>query len=388
MPNTRIPAAILAASLAAFAAPPAAPAEPAAGVPAARLAALSRGVNLSHWFSQIPRNNGAYAHDWFAAYDKPEDLALIAGAGFTHVRYPVEFEMFMDEDHPGSLRPEFLPDFDAALDHILGAGLAVIVDWHAREDTKDRLRTDDALALKAAALWGAMGRHLAARDPERVFLETMNEPAGKMSLERWTWVQGGIFRAMRAAAPRHTIIVTSNHWSGVDELARFSPLSDTNVVYNFHFYEPMAETHQGASWTHGGEKELSGVVYPVDAASKAAQLAALTDPAARKVLSEYNGSREWIAARLALAIGWGRAHGVPLTCNEFGVYTRVSPPDSRYRWIRDVRELCEAQGVGWSMWDYAGGFRVASTDGQGRRTLDPECLRALGLPAPEAAARR
>ncbi len=357
----------------------AAPASGTTAVPAARLSALSRGVNLSHWFSQIPRNNGAYTHEWFATYDKPGDFALIAGAGFTHVRYPVEFEMFMDEDHPGTLRAEFLPDFDAALDHILGAGLAVIVDWHAREDTKDRLRTDDALAQKAAALWGAMARHLAGRDPERVFLETMNEPAGKMSLERWSWVQAGLFAAMRAGAPKHTIIVTSNRWSGVDELAKFTPLSDRNVVYNFHFYEPMAETHQGASWTGGGEKELSGVVYPVDPASKGAQLAALSDPAARKVLEAYNGSRAWIATRLAVAIDWGSAHGVPLTCNEFGVYTRVSPPDSRYRWIRDVRELCEAQGVGWAMWDYAGGFQVANTDAQGARSLDPRCLAALGL---------
>lgn len=363
-----------------FAAQISAPARAETGVPAARIAALSRGVNLSHWFSQIPRDKGAYAHDWFATYDRPEDFALIAGAGFTHVRFAVEFEMFMDNDHPGSLRPEFLPDFDGALDHILGAGLAVIVDWHARQDTKEMLRTDDALARKAAALWGAMARHLAGRDPERVFLETMNEPAGMMSLERWSWVQLGLFGAMRAAAPRHTIIVTSNRWSGVDELALFSPLPDRNVVYNFHFYEPMAETHQGASWTHGGEKELSGVVYPVDGASKAAQLAALTDPAARKVLEDYNGSRAWIAARLALAFAWGGAHGVPLTCNEFGVYTRVSPPESRYRWIRDVRELCEAQGAGWTLWDYAGGFRVANTDAQGRRALDPACLRALGLP--------
>jgi endoglucanase len=382
MRHPRLFRALLWAALAAAA--PASRAEdaPDAGVPAGRLQALARGVNLSHWFSQIPHNSGAYAHDWFATYDKPEDFALLARAGFTHVRYPVEFEMFLDEDRPGTPRPEFLPDFDAALDHILGAGLAVIVDWHAREDTKDRLRTDDAFALKAAALWGAMARHLAGRDPERVFLETMNEPAGRMTLERWSWVQRALVEAMRTGAPRHTIIVTSNNWSGVEELSRFTPLADRNVVYNFHFYEPMAETHQGASWTHGGERALAGVAYPVDPANKAALLAALTDPAARRLLADYNGSRAWIADRLALAFDWGSVHGVPLTCNEFGVYTLVAPPDSRDRWIRDVRELCQAHGVGWAMWDYAGGFRVAVTDAQGRRSLDPECLKALGLASP------
>ncbi len=350
-----------------------------AEVPPGRLASLSKGVNLSHWFSQIPKNKGAYSHEWFSTYDRPEDFALIADAGFTHVRYPVELEMFLDEDNPDVLRGEYLPDFDAALDHILATGLAVIVDWHAREDTKDRLRTDDTLALKAQALWGAMARHLSTRNPERVFLETMNEPAGKMSLERWSWVQGGLVKAIRAGAPKHTIIVTSNRWSGVDELAKFTPVSDDNVVYNFHFYEPMAETHQGASWAGEGEKALSGVVYPVDEAGKAAQLASLSSPAARKELEGYHANREWISSRIAIALAWGKAHGVPLTCNEFGVYTRVSPPDSRYRWIRDVRELCEANAVGWSMWDYAGGFKVADTDASGKRSMDPGCLRALGL---------
>jgi aryl-phospho-beta-D-glucosidase BglC (GH1 family) len=351
----------------------------ASAVPASRLDRLGKGVNLSHWFSQIPANKGAYSHAWFATYDKPADFALIADSGFTHVRFPVEFEMFMDEEDPGVPKGEFLPDFDAAIDHILAAGLSVIVDWHAREDTKRRLRTDDGLALKAAALWGAMARRLAARDPERVFLETMNEPAGGMSLERWTWVQSALFAAMRAGAPRHTIIVTSNKWSGVDEMAAFSPLSDPNVVYNFHFYEPMAETHQGASWTSGGERALSGVAYPVDEAGKAAQLAAITDPAARKVLQDYHADRAWVAARLAKAVEWGRANHVPLTCNEFGVYTRVSLPDSRYRWISDVRQLCEEAGVGWCMWDYAGGFGAARSDKDGRRSADPGCLKALGL---------
>jgi len=350
-----------------------------AQVPPGRIAALSKGINLSHWFSQIPVNNGAYTHPWFATYDKPGDFALISSSGFTHVRFPVEFEMFLDEEHPDILKPEFLPDFDAALDHILATGLSVIVDWHAREDTKNRLATDDTLALKAAALWGAMAHHLAARNPERVFMETMNEPAGKMSLERWTSVQDGIFRAIRAGAPRHTIIVTSNRWSGVDELAAFTPFADDNVVYNFHFYEPMAETHQGASWAGEGEKALSGVVYPMDPASKASQLAALTNPEAREELEHYHANREWIASRLALAFAWGKAHSVPLTCNEFGVYTRVSPPASRYRWIRDVREICEGNGAGWTMWDYAGGFKVADTDPAGTRSVDPKCLAALGL---------
>lgn len=86
-----------------------------------------------------------------------------------------------------------------------------------------------------------------------------------------------------------------------------------------------------------------------------------------------------LEARLALAIDWAKKYAVPITCNEFGVYTKVSPPLDRYRWLRDVREICEAHNIGWTMWDYAGGFRVALNSAPGLRTLDAACVEALGL---------
>lgn len=349
-----------------------------ASVDPIRLSRLSSGINLSHWYSQHPLVNGAYSHEWLRTYDRPADFALLARAGFRHVRWPVEFEMFLDETKPGELRPEYLADFDAALDQILGAGLAVIVDWHARESTKDRLKTDDRLVEACIATWGAMARHLASRDPDRVFLEIMNEPAGGMSAERWFAIQDRLFAAIRAAAPHHTIVVAGARWSGIDELRRLKPFDDTNVVYNFHFYEPMVFTHQTAAWPQMGLEPVKGLRYPMDPANRDALLAAIGNGKGRKYVAEYQADRAWIVQRLDQAAEWGHRYGVPVTCNEFGVYRVAAPPADRYAWLRDVRAELEAKHIGWTMWDYAGGFGVTHDEVPGHRSLDAKCLEALG----------
>ncbi len=344
-----------------------------------RLSRLTAGVNLSHWFSQRPRVNGTYARDPLHTYDRPEDFQLLARAGFRHVRFPVEFEMFLDPAKPGELRADYLADFDAALDEILGAGLAVIVDWHAREDTKDRLKTDDALIDTSVALWSAMARHLASRDPQRVFLEIMNEPAGGMSAERWFSIQRRLFAAIRAAAPQHTIIVAGARWSGVDDLRQLQPFSDPNVVYNFHFYEPMVFTHQSAAWPKMGLEAVKGLRYPLVPENREAVLAQVGDGKGRQYVLGYQADRAWIAHRLDEAAEWGRRHGVPVTCNEFGVYRVAAPAADRYAWLHDVRTELEARQIGWSMWDYAGGFGVTHDEAPGQRTLDAACVTALGV---------
>jgi hypothetical protein len=108
----------------------------------------------------------------------------------------------------------------------------------------------------------------------------------------------------------------------------------------------------------------------------------LPDPADRFALENYWLDR-WDGHRIRLLIdeaaAWARQNNVPLICNEFGVYREHSDAVSRANWIRDVRTALEADGIGWTMWDYRGGFGVVhKQDGQPAEVDEP-IVDALGL---------
>ncbi|HEX8872263.1 MAG TPA: hypothetical protein VF758_05825, partial [Candidatus Acidoferrum sp.] len=67
-----------------------------------------------------------------------------------------------------------------------------------------------------------------------------------------------------------------------------------------------------------------------------------------------------------------------LVCNEFGVYRKTAQPADRARWLNDVRTALERHGIGWTMWDYAGGFGVVVKEND-QTTVDEVTLKALGL---------
>ena len=71
--------------------------------------------------------------------------------------------------------------------------------------------------------------------------------------------------------------------------------------------------------------------------------------------------------------------GLVLTCNEFGVFRPYADPNDRAAWLHDVRTILEKYGIGWTMWDYRGGFGVVTKDKNGKSVPDPVTLRALGL---------
>jgi len=354
-------------------------AAPASGVPPSRLAALTQGINLSHWFGQGPRG---YPRQHLETYDTAEDMALIKSLGFRHVRWTFNEATVVVSGKPGELDPEKLKVFDAALDMMLAAGLAVIVDFHPEDDYKHAVEKDDAAAENFVSMWRALARHLSPRDPERVFFEVMNEPV-MSDAARWNAIQKRVLAAMRESAPRHTLIAGGPLWSGPDQLVRMEVVADPNVVYNFHCYEPFKFTHQGATWAGDWVKGLRNAPYPSSPEAVAKVLADLPDDKARQNMIQYgkeNWNAEKIDAVIARAAAWGKKNGVPLTCNEFGVY-RTAPAADRNRCIEDIRKAFEKYGIGWAMWDYAGGFAVAPGK-PGQRKADPDTVRALGLTMP------
>jgi aryl-phospho-beta-D-glucosidase BglC (GH1 family) len=300
--------------------------------------------------------------------------------GFDHVRLSVNPQPMMPNHRPDEIPTEYFGYLDSAVRMILDRGLAVVIDLHPDSDFKTRLAKDDSFVQEFADFWRALARHYSTWDAERVFFEILNEP--EMSDRyRWYGVQAKLAAAIRQGAPQHTMIAAGARWSADDELVFSEPLRDSNVIYNFHFYEPHIFTHQGATWGAYMWHWVKGLHYPSSPESAAKVAAGAPDAVDRLVIIRY-GQDHWDATRIYAEITqvaeWARRHGVPVVCNEFGVFREYADPQDREAWIRDVRTALERHGIGWTMWDYSGSFGVV-TRKDGKNVPDPLTLQALGL---------
>jgi aryl-phospho-beta-D-glucosidase BglC (GH1 family) len=348
-------------------------------ISASRLAHLRRGINTSGWFAQVYDKRG-YTREHFQSWTTAEDIALIKSMGFDHVRLSVDPQPMMANHRPEEIPAEYLGYLDAAVKMILDRGLAVVIDLHPDSEFKARLAKDDSFVQQFADFWRALARHYSTWDAERIFFEVLNEP--EMSDRyRWYGMQAKLAAAIREGAPQHTMIAAGARWSNDDDLVFIEPLRDPNVIYNFHFYEPHIFTHQGATWGSYFWQWVKGLRYPSSPESAAKVAAGVPDAVDRLAVIRY-GADHWDAARIDAEITqvaeWARQRGVPVVCNEFGVYRDYADPQDREAWIRDVRTALERHGVGWAMWDYSGNFGVVTKNG-GRNVPDEITLRALGL---------
>lgn len=341
-----------------------------------RLDKLRRGINTSHWFSQARAYDGKHQK----TYITEKDVALIESMGFSYVRLSLEPDFLKTGDDPAQLHPEHLAIYRDAIRMILDHGMAVTVDIHPMRDEFVRWLKGPDGSRDFARFWGALAAHLSDTDPEHVFFEILNEPQVN-DLEQWRAIQHEALRAIRKAAPQHTIIAAPDRWSAIQELLRFEPYDEPNVVYNFHCYDPHNFTHQGATWGSEAWKHLKHLPYPSSPEAVRPLLAEIEDEDARRVVVQY-GEQRWdrrtIDEHVRQAVEWGKKHGVPLICNEFGVYRKVSKPEHRAAFLRDLTDVLESHGIGWAMWDYAGGFSVVNPE-DGQRTPDKQTLKAIGL---------
>jgi len=355
---------------------------PASTVPPARLAHLRHGINLYGWFAQVYEPE-RYTKEHFQSWITSADIALIKSAGFDHVRLSVNPEPIMQTTERADHGAEYLGYLDSAVKMILDAGLSVELDIHPDSDFKARLAREDDAVERFADFWRMLAQHYASWDSDRVFFEILNEPE-MHDAYRWYGVEAKLAAAIRQAAPAHTILAPGARWDDDDDMIFLEPLRDPNVIYVFHFYEPHIFTHQGATWGEYYWRWLGHLHYPSQP-ENAAEVAARVPEALDRLYVIRYGQDHWDASRIEAEINqaadWAAHNHVRLVCNEFGVYRDFSEPQDRAAWIKDVRVSLERHHIGWAMWDYSGGFGVA-TKKDGKAVLDEITVRALGLTMP------
>jgi len=340
---------------------------------------LERGINLPFWFWYPPET--AIEHRFDDA-----DFQLIHDLGFTFVRLPLALDLLYDPAAPNRLHTENLSLLDSALDDLLRYDLAVMVDVHGLfldTETFDysTLEADDPFLDEFEAFWRGLAAHLSTRDPERVFLELLNEPVFYEDPAAWLPIQTRLVAAVRASAPQHTIIVGGAWWSDRETLLAMKPLADPNIIYNFHFYDPFVFTHQGADWVDPPISLLQRVPYPATPQNMLPALQLVADPDAQAALIAYS-TESWNAAMIETEIAavatWAAAHGVRVICNEFGAYS-LAPPLDRAQWLQDVRTALEAHQIGWAMWSYDDSFGLVLRGEDHKLFVNELVVGALGL---------
>jgi endoglucanase len=352
-----------------------------------RYAHLAKGINLAFWF-WLPQTG----EDDIQTRFSDTDFSFLAKAGFTFVRLPIDLSYLLDEEDPDLIDDAHLAEVDTALDRLLAAGLAVVIDIHSTASIEDdspifseRLENGSDFLPIFTEFWENFARHLSARDPDRVFLELLNEPVFENNSEDWPPILAQLVAAARRGAPEHTLLVSGAWWSNIDGLLQLDPLPDQNVIYYCHFYEPFPFTHQGADWAGPEVLTLHDIPYPSSPQAVQIALSLTRSYRDRKTITEY-GNETWnydkIHERIQQAADWAQKYNARLVCDEFGAYGETIPSEQRAIWIKDVRLALESLGIGWAMWEYDGDFALVSREQTKIGvviTPDKNLLDALGL---------
>jgi endoglucanase len=335
---------------------------------------LRHGINVSEWFAQATD----YSPQRLRTYTTLEDIDRIKKMGFDHIRISIDPEVF--NCFRWNSNCDRVQVLDEVVKRALTNDLAVMIDIHATSEFKHQIATSGDAVERAAQMWEKIAAHYGSWDTERILFEVMNEPELNDAF-RWNGVQGTLVHSIRLAAPKNTIIVAGARYSDIEDLVRIQELSDRDLIFNFHYYEPHTFTHQGAGWGSAYWLRLSNLPFPATPENIAPIAAQMQDDFARWELTEFalaNWNPARIDAEMAFAEDWGKRHNVPIICNEFGAYRDHTRPEDRMKWLAAVRSAMDKHHIGWTMWDYRGGFGVVYVENN-QVSEDAAVLQALGL---------
>jgi hypothetical protein len=258
------------------------------------------------------------------------DLAQIACWGFDLVRIPIDYNVIQNTD--GTMKEEGLRRIDKALALCEKHGLRTVLDLHKTQGFSfDAAEEEDGFFAgeKYQAYFYAIWESLAARYAPlqgRLMFELLNEVTEERYLEPWKRISRECVRRIRRYAPEVPVLIGSYRWNSAQTLPELDAPYDDHVIYNFHFYEPHAFTHQGAYW-----------------------MPELQDK--RCAYADCGASEAWFEDFLAPAIEKAEKEHCELYCGEFGVID-VVPPEEAVKWFRDLHKVFARHGIAHAMWSW------------------------------------
>ena len=286
-----------------------------------------RGVNLGGWFSQCD-----YSKERLDYFITEADMDVIVGWGLDHVRIPMDYNVL--ETAEGGLSREGFDRIARAVEWCKKRGLKVVLDLHKTAGYSFDVAHQESGFFGSALyqerfyrLWEGLAERF--NDPENIAFELLNEVTDASVIGEWNRIVAEAIARIRKIAPQSLILVGS-YWNNSPEAVKDLDMpADDRVIYNFHCYDPLIFTHQGATW-------IPDPAFDIDR---------------RVSFEEVDITPEYFEKQFASAIETAKARGTTLYCGEYGVIDRATPEDT-VKWFRTINEVFEKHGIARSAWSY------------------------------------
>ena len=205
------------------------------------------GINLGGWLSQC--NHTKERYDNFITED---DFKVIKSWGLDHIRIPVDYELV--EDEAGNYIEDGFAYIQRAIETCKKLGLNVVLDLHKTfgysfDDGENESGFFDNVKYQDRfyKLWEQFAQRF-GKNADMLAFELLNEVTKKEYCEKWNDISYECIRRIRKIAPKVKILVGGYYNNSIEALKDLAAPYDENIVYNFHCYEPLIFTHQGAHW--------------------------------------------------------------------------------------------------------------------------------------------
>ena len=313
---------------------------------------FQKGVNLGGWFSQCDHTEARY-NDFI----RDDDFAVIRAWGADHVRVPVDYELL--EDETGIPRESGYARLAHTIDVCRKNGLNMVLDLHKTAGFSFDPGEQEAGFFENEKYQQRFYTHwerIAARfgkDADMLAFELLNEVTEQDYCSTWNRIASECIRRIRKVAPTVNILVGGYWHNSAVSVKDIDVPIDEHIVFNFHCYEPLIFTHQGAYWMATMDRAFRipvtatfGEMAKADRAQGTLSCAGYENYPPETTLSPA-----YFKAFMADAVAAAEAKNVPLYCGEYGVIDNADPEDALV-WFQAIHAAFEAYGIGRAAWSY------------------------------------
>ena len=315
-----------------------------------RFEGYQRGINFGGWFSQCDNSEERYD-----SFIDEADFKTVKDWGLDHIRIPVDYNLVQDLD--GSFKRKGFNRLRRCIELANKYDLNMILDLHKaigysfdEGEREEGFFDNEKYQEYFYELWEEFARSFGYYD--NIAFELLNEVTEEEYCQKWNAIAKTCIKRIRKFAPDIRILIGGYHNNSVLAVKDLDPPYDENIVYNFHCYNPLVFTHQGAYWIKQMDHDFR---MKFDAPQKEylKHIDEIFGGWREELIqdSEEKIDESYFERLFAQAIETAEQRNVALYCGEYGVID-LAEPEETIKWFRCINKVFEKYGIGRAVWSY------------------------------------